>query len=140
MTFTGRSGRRLIAAALATATCLALPLAAGATTGIEKSVPVKVVLTPKGVVWTPSLRTLRPDTDTTFELKVINRTSQPHSFRIGYRETKLLPVGESQFMFYSFHLIGKTPWQARHGKVQAPGFKGTIDVKLRKSFSGGEAG
>ncbi len=116
---------------------LTLPVTASATTGIETSVPVRVVLTDKGAVWTPALGKLHPDTDTTFEIKVINKTAQAHSFRIGYRETSVLPKGASQFFFYSFHLVGKTAWQVKHGNVRGAGQNGVLDVKLPKSFSGG---
>lgn len=119
---------------------LTIPVAASATTGIETSTPVRVVLTEKGAVWTPTVSTLHPDTDTTYEIKVINTTTQPHSFRIGYRETKLLPKGASQFFYYSFHLIGQTVWQVKHGNVQGAGHSGKLVVKLQKTFSGGEAG
>jgi hypothetical protein len=128
-----------MAAALAV-TAVTLPVAASATTGIETSVPVRVVLTDKGAVWTPALHKLHPDTDTTFEIKVINRTAQAHSFRLGYRETKVLPKGASQFFYYSFHLVGRTAWQVKHGSVQGAGQSGVFNVKLLKSFSGGEAG
>ena len=119
---------------------LALPVSASATTGIETSLPVKVVLTEQGAVWTPALSKLHPDTDTTYEIKVINRSAEAHSFKIGYRETKILPKGGSQFFFYSFHLIGQTTWQAKHGNVQGAGFHGTFQVKLQKAFSGGNSG
>ena len=127
-------------AAALVVTALTLPVAASATTGIETSVPVRVVLTDKGAVWTPALTKLHPDTDTTFELKVVNKTAQAHSFRLGYRETKVLPKGASQFFYYSFHLIGQTAWQVKHGSVQGAGHSGTFDVKLQKSFSGGNDG
>jgi hypothetical protein len=117
------------------AAALGIPAAASATTGIETTVPVKVVLTDKGVVWTPALNKLRADTDTTFEIKVVNKATQPHSFKIGYRETKVLPKGSSQFVYFAFHLIGKTPWQVKGGTVGS-GQSGKIDVKMRKSFSG----
>src|ERR1700712_647874 len=122
------------------AIALAAPLSSSATTGIDTSVPVRVVLTDKGTVWTPALTKLHPDTDTTYEIKVINKTAQAHSFRIGYRETKVLPKGASQFFFYSFHLIGRTPWLVKHGNVQGAGLKGTFNVKIPQSFSGGAAG
>jgi hypothetical protein len=131
-----RIGRRVALAAGVVAAALVLPLGAAATTGIETTVPVKVVLTDKGAVWTPALNKLRADTDTTFEIKVVNKATQPHSFRIGYRETKVLPKGSSQFVYFAFHLIGKTPWQVKHGNVQGAGQSGKIDVKMRKSFSG----
>lgn len=119
---------------------LALPLAASATTGIETTVPVRVVVTDKTVVWTPALSKLHPDTDTTYEIKVVNRTAQPHSFKIGYRETKVLPKGASQFFYYSFHLVGQTSWQVRHGKLPATGHSGSFTVTIQKSFSGGSNG
>jgi hypothetical protein len=119
---------------------LAFPIAASATTGIETSLPVRVVLTEKGAIWSPALSRLHPDTDTTFEIKVINRSAEPHSFKIGYRETKILPKGASQFFYYSFHLVGRTAWQAKHGDVRAAGFHGTFRVKLQRSFSGGNDG
>ena len=115
-------------------------MAASATTGIETSVPVRVVLTDKGAVWTPALAKLHPDTDTTFEIKVVNKTAQAHSFRLGYRETRVLPRGASQFFYYAFHLVGPTPWQVKHGNVHGAGHSGVFHVKLQKSFSGGAGG
>jgi hypothetical protein len=140
MKLTTHIGRNSILSGALVCVALALPVAASATTGIETSVPVKVVLTEQGAVWTPALRKLHPDTDTTYEIKVINQSAQAHSFRIGYRETKILQKGGSQFFFYSFHLIGQTPWQAKHGNVQGTGFHGTFRVKLQTSFSGGTDG
>jgi hypothetical protein len=74
----------------------------------------------------------------------VHRTPEPENargdgdYKIGYRETKLLPKGASLFFFYSFHLIGPTPWLVKHGNVQGAGLKGKFDVKLQKGFSGGE--
>jgi hypothetical protein len=127
-------------AAALVVTALTLPAAASATTGIETSVAVRVVLTEQGAVWSPALRKLHPDTDTTFEIKVINKTTQAHSFRIGYRETKVLPKGASQFLYYSFHVVGRTPWQVKHGTPQGAGQSGVFNVKLPKAFSGGALG
>jgi hypothetical protein len=45
----------------------------------------------------------------------------------------------SQF-YYSFHFVGRTAWQVKHGSVQGAGQSGVFNVKLKKSFSGGEAG
>jgi hypothetical protein len=140
MKSTFRIGRASRLIAVLAVTALTVTSAASATTGIERSVPVRVVLTDSGAVWTPAISKLHPDTDTTFEIKVINKTTQPHSFKIGYRETKLLPSNGSQFFYYSFHLIGQTSWQVRHGNVQGSGHSGKLTVKLQKSFSGGEAG
>jgi hypothetical protein len=133
-------GRNSIIGIVAAPVALAFPIASSATTGIETSLPVRVVLTEQGVVWTPALSKLHPDTDTTYEVKVTNRSAQPHSFQLGYRETKILPQGGSQFFYYSFHLIGRTAWQAKHGNVHGAGFHGTLQVKLQKSFSGGNTG
>jgi hypothetical protein len=114
---------------------LTLPLGASATTGIETSVPVRVVLTTNGAVWTPAVSKLHPDTDTTFEIKVINKTAEAHSFKIGYRETKVLARGASQFFYFSFHLVGPTVWQARHGKVQGSAFHGKFNVTVQHPFT-----
>lgn len=127
-------------AAALVVTALTLPVAASATTGIETSVAVRVVLTDNGAVWTPALKKLHPDTDTTFEVKVVNKTAQAHSFRLGYRETRVLPKGASQFFYYSFHLVGPTAWQVKHGSVHGAAQSGVFQVKLQKSFSGGAAG
>jgi hypothetical protein len=120
---------------------LALPVAAGATTGIETSTPVRVILTDKGAVWTPALKKLHPDTDTTYEIKVINRAAKPSTFKIGFRQTKVLPKGASQFFYYSFHLIGNVGWAAAPARTKpASAFHGILHVKLQKTFSGGEDG
>jgi hypothetical protein len=136
---TAPRGRRVALGVGTVAIALAMPLGASATTGIETSVPVRVVLTDKGAVWTPALSKLHPDTDTTFEVKVINRAVRPHSFQLGYRETKVLPRNGSELFFYSFHLAGPTRWQVKHGNVQGAGHSGKVVVKLRKAFSGAGA-
>src|ERR1700710_359680 len=82
------------------AVALALPVGAAATTGVETSTPVRVILTDKGAQWTPALSKLHPDTDTTYEIKVINKTAKPGTFKIGYRQTKALRKGASQFFYY----------------------------------------
>lgn len=118
-----------------------LPGAASATTGVETTLPVSVVLTDKGAVWKPALGKLHPDTNTTYEIKVVNKTTQAHSFRLGYRETKVLAKGASQFFYYSFHLVGPTRWQVKHGTLQGGSQSGVFQVKLQKSLlSGGAAG
>jgi hypothetical protein len=128
---------KTVASIAAIALLLSVPAGASATTGIETSVPVRVLLTEKGAVWTPALRKLHPDTDTTFEIKVTNRAAQPHSFRIGYRETRLLRKGASEFLYFTFHLVGPTLWQARHGNVQGAGFHGKLNVHVPHPFTGG---
>jgi hypothetical protein len=119
------------------AAALALPVGASATTGIETSTPVRVILTDKGAKWTPALTKLHPDTDTTYEIKVINRRSKPSTFKIGYRQTKTLPKGASQFFYYSFHLIGNVPWFVASGSTKAS--TGTFHVKIQKTFSGSDS-
>jgi hypothetical protein len=117
------------------AAALALPIGASATTGIERSTSVRVLLTDKGAVWTPALSKLHPDTDTTYEIKVVNRSAKPSTFRLGYRSTKLLPTGQSEFFYFSFHAIGDVKWASASGKAKTS--TGTFHVKLQKSFSGG---
>jgi hypothetical protein len=117
------------------AAALALPVGASATTGIETSTPVRVILTDNGPVFTPTLAKLHPDTDSTYEIKVINKTSKAGSFRIGYRATKRLAKGASQFFYFSFHLIGNVKWSATSGPK--PVKNGVFHVKLQKTFSGG---
>lgn len=135
MTRISRIGRRAALAAGLAAAALALPVGASATTGVETSTPVRVILTDKGVQWTPSLSKLHPDTDTTYEIKVINKMTRPSTFKIGYRKTKTLGKGASQFFYFSFHLVGDIKWTAASGKATTKG--GVFHVKLQKTFSGG---
>jgi hypothetical protein len=141
MTRTSHIGRLFALVVAVAAVLLALPVGAGATTGIETSTPVRVILTDKGAVWTPALKKLHPDTDSTYEIKVINRATKPSTFKIGFRRTKLLQKGASQFFYYSFHLIGNVGWTAAPARPKAASaFHGTLHVKLQKTFSGGEDG
>jgi hypothetical protein len=117
------------------AVALALPIGASATTGIETSTAVRILLTDKGAVWTPALSKLHPDTDTTYEIKVVNQTTKPSTFKLGYRQTKVLRKGASQFFYYSFHAIGDIRWTAAAGKAKTD--DGVFHVKLQKTFSGG---
>ena len=98
----------LIALALG---CLALTPAAGATTGIEVTIPVKV--------------TRRNGFDQPVTL----------TFRIGYRKTRTLAKGAAEDFYFTFHVVGKIRWSA--DDVKAPGASGIFDVKLAKTFSGG---
>jgi hypothetical protein len=128
-------GRRFALVAGLAAAALALPLGASATTGIETSTSVRILLTDKGAVWTPALSKLHPDTDTTYEIKVVNQTTRPSTFKLGYRQTKVLRKGASQFFYYSFHAIGDIRWTAAAGKAKTD--DGVFHVKLQKTFSGG---
>jgi hypothetical protein len=127
--------RLLIPIAALAAGAVALPGGAAATTGIEVTIPIKVTITDRGVVFTPAVRKLHPDTDTTYQVRVVNRASRTHSFRIGYRATKPLAKGASEDFYFTFHTVGKVRWRAYNAK--APSAMGTFDVKLAKGFSGG---
>jgi hypothetical protein len=128
--------KRLLAPLVACAAgALLMPHAAPATTGIEVTIPIKVTITDGGVVFTPAVRKLHPDTDTTYQVRVVNRASRTHSFRIGYRVTRPLAKGASEDFYFTFHTVGKVRWRA--GPAKAPTAKGIFDVKLAKGFSGG---
>lgn len=114
---------------------LVLTATAGATTGIEVTVPVKVAITESGVVFTPAVTRLHPDTDTTYQVRVVNRTSARRAFQLGYRKTRLLAKGAAEDFYFTFHAVGKIRWSA--GDVKTPRTSGTFDVKLAKGFSGG---
>ncbi|MEO9174164.1 MAG: hypothetical protein ABI317_01535 [Gaiellales bacterium] len=127
-------GRKAVLVVGLAAAALALPVGASATTGIETSTSVRILLTDKGAVWTPALKKLHPDTNTTYEIKVINQTRKPSTFKLGYRKTKVLKKGASQFFYYSFHLVGETTWTAAAGKTKTA--SGVFHVKVQKTFSG----
>ena len=88
----------------------ALPATAGATTGIEVTTPVQVTLTDAGVKFD---KVIKPTTDTTLQIRVTNKSSKRRSFRIGDRETHKLRKGQSEFLYFSFHLIGLVPWRSQ---------------------------
>jgi hypothetical protein len=120
---------RTLAAMAAIGMAAALPAVAGATTGIEVTVPVQVTLGDAGVKFD---KVLKPTTDTTLEIRVTNRSTRARSFRIGDRETHRLRKGQSEFLYFSFRLIGNVPWrsQATGGKL----FSGKFAVKLADRF------
>jgi hypothetical protein len=78
---------------------------------------------------------LHPDTDTTYQVRVVNRTSARRAFRLGYRKTRLLAKGATEDFYFTFHAVGKIGWSA--GDRKTPRSSGTFDVKLAKGFSGG---
>jgi hypothetical protein len=84
------------------------PTLADATTGVEVTLPVQVILTDQGVTFTP--RKLKLDVDTTLEVKVVKRSSAPRSFRLGFRQTRKLTHGASAFFFFSPTTGGKIAW------------------------------
>lgn len=99
--------------------------AAGATTGIDVTIPVAVTLTDKGVHFS---HRLHATTDTTVRVKVTNRSSVRRSFALGWRKTHALKRGGVELFYYSFHVPGKTAWrsQGTGGKT----FHGTLRVTL----------
>jgi hypothetical protein len=129
------SFKRVVVLLVALAASVTLmPHGASATTGIEVTFPVRVTITDVGVVFTPALRKLHPDTDTTYHVRVINKASTKHAFRIGYRTTKPLAKGASEDFFFTFHAVGKVPWRASN--TTAPTARGIFDVKLSKGIAG----
>ena len=120
-----------LATALAAVATLASPPFAGATTGIEVTVPVRVTLSDSGVTFSPKLH---PDTNTTLVVRVVNRSSTPRSFTFGFRQTQPLEKGSAVLFYYTFHLAGKVPWKshAASGKT----FAGLTKVSIAKMFSG----
>jgi hypothetical protein len=120
-----------LAAALAGVSAFASPPMAGATTGIETTVPVRVTLSDTGVTFSPKLH---PDTDTTLVVRVVNRSSTPRTFTFGFRKTAPLKKGTAVLFYYTFHISGKVPWKshATSGKT----FAGLTNVSIAKMFSG----
>ncbi len=104
------------------AAALALPVGASATTGYRD----------EHLCAHPAHRQGRRNT--TYEIKVIDQTMKPSTFKLGYRKTKVLKKGASQFFYYSFHLIGVMKWTAAVGKAKTA--SGVFHVKLQKTFSG----
>ena len=119
------------AGTLAGVAALASPPSAGATTGIEATVPVRVTLSDSGVLFSPKLH---PDTNTTLVVRVVNRSSSPRTFTFGFRQTPPLKKGGAVLFYYTFHIAGKVPWRshAAGGKT----FAGLTNVSIAKMFSG----
>ena len=121
-----------LAATLAGVAALASPPIAGATTGIEATVPVRVTLSDSGVTFLPKLH---PETNTTLVVRVVNRSASPRTFTFGFRRTQPLKRGSAVLFYYTFHVAGKVPWRshATSGKT----FSGLTNVLIAKMFSGG---
>jgi hypothetical protein len=120
-----------LAATLAGVAALASPPGAGATTGIEATVPVRVTLSDSGVTFSPKLH---PDTNTTLAVRVVNRSASPRTFTFGFRRTHPLKKGSAVLFYYTFHVAGKVPWRshATRGKT----FAGRTNVSIARMFSG----
>jgi hypothetical protein len=108
---------------------LALSAQAAATTGIEVTVPVTVSLTDRGVQFS---KKLDATTDTTLQVKVVNRSSSRRSFQLGWRRTHLLRPRGVEYFYYSFHVPGKVAWRST-GRAAKP-FRGTLRVRLPIGF------
>lgn len=89
-----------------------LVLAAGvsATTAPDITTNLKVTLTAKAVLFDPGK--VRPDTDTTFVIKVINEARVVRWFSLGGRKTPLLAQGKSQLFYYSCSFAGPIVWKS----------------------------
>jgi hypothetical protein len=98
---------------------------ASATTGIEEVIPVRITLTDKGVAFSHHLK---PNTNSTIAVKVVNRSSKRRTFKLGWRKTHALQKGGYETFYYSFSVPGKVTW--RSAGTNAKTFRGTIKVKL----------
>jgi hypothetical protein len=105
------------------------PARVHATTGLETTVPVQVTLSDAGVKFST---VVKADTDTTLELRITNRGVRRRSFRIGDRESHQLRKGQSEFIYFSFHVPGKVAWRSRAtgGRL----FTGKFNVKPADRF------
>jgi hypothetical protein len=113
---------------------LTAPLAALATTGTGVTRKFQVTLTDKRAVWKPALRTLDPIVGARLRVTVVNGSSQPHWFRVGTRQTKVLTKGHKAVFFVPFVKLGKLPWLTGVGSVSAAGYHGVIHVRLPTHF------
>jgi hypothetical protein len=120
----GRYALVLCALAASVAT-LVLAGRAAATTGVDVTVPVKVTLTDRGVSFS---HRLKPTTNTTLAVRVINRSSLRRRFTLGWRKTHLLQRGGVEEFFFTFYAPGKVVW--RSAASDGKDFRGTIRVKL----------
>jgi hypothetical protein len=117
---------RLISLTCAVAALAAVAaVSAPATTGIEEVIPVRVTLTDKGVAFSHHLK---PNTNSTIAVTVVNRSSARRTFKLGYRKTHQLQRGAHENFYYSFTVPGKVVWRSAATKGKA--FQGTIKVKL----------
>jgi len=108
---------------------LVLAVPAGATTGIEVTIPVTVSLTDTGVKFSAKLDAT---TDTTLQVRVVNRSSARRWFQLGWRKTHLLRRGAVEYFYYSFHVPGRVVWRSDGPSVRA--FKGSLGVRLPIGF------
>jgi hypothetical protein len=129
--------RRRAYAALLAAVCLgalAAPMTASATTGTQTDRHAVVTLTDKGATWTHEGSKFELTTGTTVRVQVLNKTSQPHWFKLGTRKTKTIVAGASYTFFYLFDTPGEISWQVGLGNVGAAAFHGSVKVVFPPSF------
>jgi hypothetical protein len=98
---------------------------APATTGIEVTIPVTITLTDRGVAFSHKLK---PNTASTIAATVVNKSSKPRRFKLGWRRTKLLQLGGREHFYYSFSVPGVTRWFSTGARAKQ--FHGRIFVKL----------
>jgi hypothetical protein len=113
---------------------LTAPLVALATTGTGVTRRFQVTLSDKGAAWKPALRTLDPIVGARLRVTVVNGASQPHWFRVGSRQTKVLTKGQKAVFFVPFTKLGKLPWTTGVGNVRAAAYRGVIHVRLPTHF------
>jgi hypothetical protein len=117
------------ALAVSAAALLSLPASGSATTGIEQTLPVQVTMSDTGVKFST---VIHADTDMTLQMRITNKGAKRRWFRIGDRQSHALRKGQSEFVYFSFHVPGKVAW-----KSQAPGgkpFAGVFKVKPADRF------
>jgi hypothetical protein len=129
MAFPTRRFAILVALAFSGATLLSLPASSSATTGLEQTLPVQVTLSDTGVKFST---VIKANTDMTLQMRITNKGAKRRWFRIGDRQSHALKKGQSEFVYFSFHVPGKVAW-----KSQAPGgkpFAGAFKVKPADRF------
>jgi hypothetical protein len=99
--------------------------AAPATTGIEEVIPVRVTLTDKGVSFSHHLK---PNTNSTIAVQVVNRSKIRRSFKLGWRKTHAIQRGGHENFYYSFSVPGNVVWRSAGSSGKT--FQGKIHVKL----------
>jgi len=112
----------LAALAISGAAVLSLPATGSATTGIEATLPIQVTLNDAGVKFSEKFEA---NTDLTLQMRITNKGAKARWFRIGDRQTHALKKGQSEFVYFSFHVPGKVAWKSKAagGKPFAGAFK-----------------
>lgn len=98
---------------------------APATTGIEQVIPVRITLSDTGVSFS---HRLRPNTNSTIAVQVVNKSRVRRTFKLGWRKTHAIQRGGHENFYYSFSVPGTVRW--RSAGTSGKAFQGTIHVKL----------